>query len=184
MTSAALLIALGIVIPMFMPRVTVEPASFTLASHVPVMLAMFISPAVAAAVAVGTTIGFLFSATPVIVVRAATHLVFAFFGALYLKKRPQVLMHPVRSQVFSLAIAFLHAACEVLAVTAFFMAGVMGESYYTHGFMYSVMLMVGVGGMVHSMVDFLIALVIMRVLMQQKQLRPMFVTGQLGTSKA
>lgn len=36
LTISALLIAMGIIIPMVMPRITIGPASFTLASHVPV----------------------------------------------------------------------------------------------------------------------------------------------------
>ena len=63
---------------MFMPKIVLEPASFTLASHVPVFIAMFISPLVAFAVALGTTIGFLMSGLPVIIVmRALSHVVFA-----------------------------------------------------------------------------------------------------------
>ena len=47
---AGMLIAIGIVIPMFSPiKIIIEPASFTLASHVPVFIAMFISPMMAAA---------------------------------------------------------------------------------------------------------------------------------------
>lgn len=38
LTISALLIAMGIIIPMVMPRITIGPASFTLASHVPVLL--------------------------------------------------------------------------------------------------------------------------------------------------
>ena len=44
---------------MVMPRITIGPASFTLASHVPVFIAMFISPVVAIAVSLGTGFGFL-----------------------------------------------------------------------------------------------------------------------------
>ncbi|NLJ30821.1 MAG: hypothetical protein GX424_04340, partial [Clostridiales bacterium] len=46
MIIAALLIAIAIIIPMFFPKIIVGPASFTLASHVPVMIALFISPLV------------------------------------------------------------------------------------------------------------------------------------------
>lgn len=54
-----MLIAIGIVIPMFSPiKVVIEPASFTLASHVAVFIAMFISPSMAVAVSLGTTLGF------------------------------------------------------------------------------------------------------------------------------
>lgn len=55
---SALLIAVGIVIPMVMPKIVIPPASFTLASHVPIFIAMMISPPVAMAVAIGTTLGF------------------------------------------------------------------------------------------------------------------------------
>ena len=54
---AGMLIAIGIVIPMFSPiKIIIEPASFTLASHVPVFIAMFISPMMAAAVALPSKI--------------------------------------------------------------------------------------------------------------------------------
>ena len=40
-----MLIAVGIVIPLFSPvKIILEPASFTLASHVAIFIAMFISP--------------------------------------------------------------------------------------------------------------------------------------------
>ena len=61
LTISALLIAMGIIIPMVMPRITIGPASFTLASHVPVFIAMFISPVVAIAVSLGTGFGFFFA---------------------------------------------------------------------------------------------------------------------------
>lgn len=46
LTISALLIGLGILIPMVMPKIVIGPASFTLASHVPVFIAMFFSPLV------------------------------------------------------------------------------------------------------------------------------------------
>ena len=56
---AGVLCAIGIIIPMFSPiKIRIDPMSFTLASHVAVFLAMFISPAVGAAVALGTTLGY------------------------------------------------------------------------------------------------------------------------------
>lgn len=38
LTISALLIGLGILIPMVMPKIVIGPASFTLASHVPCLL--------------------------------------------------------------------------------------------------------------------------------------------------
>lgn len=178
MTTAALLIAVGIVIPMFMPfpfKIIIEPASFTLASHVPVFLAMFISPPVAVAVAAGTTLGFFFGGFPLVVVmRALTHLVFASLGAFYLQKRPSVLASPVRSQLFSLVIGIIHGVCEVLVVIPFYFGGGMAEGFYTNGFFVSVILLVGVGSIIHSMVDFLIAWGVMKALVRQRSIAALF----------
>ena len=58
LTISALLIGMGVIIPMVMPKIMIPPASFTLASHVPLFIAMFFTPGVAVAVALGTTFGF------------------------------------------------------------------------------------------------------------------------------
>ena len=83
MCIAALLCALGILVPMISPvRIQLGPMSFTLASHVALFLAMFISPTVAAAVELGTTLGFLLAGfAPVVVLRAASQIVFVLLGA-------------------------------------------------------------------------------------------------------
>lgn len=167
LTISALLIAVGIIIPMIMPRFTMEPASFTLASHVPVFLGMMLSPGIAMAVALGTTIGFFFSATPVIALRAASHLIFALVGAYYLRRHAETLASPVKVHVFSLLIGILHSACEIVVVLAFYFGGGMAESYYQYGLM-RVMLVLGIGSIVHSMVDFEIALVVYKALSHQR----------------
>ena len=92
LTIAALLIGMGIVIPMVMPKIVIGPASFTLASHVPVFVAMFFSPAMAIAVALGTTFGFFLTLPPIIALRALSHVVFAVIGAFYLQKHPDILL--------------------------------------------------------------------------------------------
>jgi niacin transporter len=173
MTVAALLIAIGIIIPMFSPaKIVIPPASFTLASHVPIFISMFISPAVAAAVAVGTTLGFLLGGFPfVIVLRAATHVIFAVLGAWWLGKRPGTLNTFGRSQLYSLVIGLIHGASELAIVTIVFFGGGMATSYYENGFLVSVLLLVGVGSVVHSMVDFAIALIIIKALSRNPSLR-------------
>jgi niacin transporter len=167
-TVAALLTAIGILIPLVMPiKVMIEPASFTLASHVAIFIAMMLSPAIAAAVAVGTTIGFLISFPLVIALRAASHLVFATVGGFYLQKRPETLASPVKVHVFSFLIAILHSVCEVAVVCAFYFGGNMTEAYYKFGFFYTIVLVMGVGCIVHSLVDFEIALGIYKLLSKQ-----------------
>ena len=74
---SAILIAVGIIIPLFSPvRILIEPASFTLASHVAIFIGMFISPSVGVAVALGTTFGFFLSTPLVVALRAFSHVIF------------------------------------------------------------------------------------------------------------
>lgn len=159
---AALLCAIGIAIPMISPfKIVLEPASFTLGSHVAIFIAMFISPVVALAVALGTATGFFFGGFPVVVtLRALSHVVFAVAGALIFQKRAEMLNSPRAATVFSLVIALVHAICEMTVVTAFYFMGGMGQGYYASGFVTSVLLLVGLGTVVHSMVDFGIALAV------------------------
>lgn len=79
---AGVLCAIGLVVPMVMPKVIIGPMSFTLGAHVAIFLAMFISPKVAAAVCLGTTMGFFVTTPLIIAARAATHIIFALVGAL------------------------------------------------------------------------------------------------------
>ena len=175
LTISALLIAMGIIIPMVMPRITIGPASFTLASHVPVFVAMFISPMVAVAVSLGTGFGFFLSATPIIALRALSHLLFAVIGALFLQKYPNLLISKKgtftlmngRLQFFNFTIALIHSAAELLVVSVFYTMGNMPETYYTQGYMYSIFLLMGVGGVVHSLIDFNIAYFLAGILSKQ-----------------
>ena len=165
LTISALLIAMGIIIPMVMPRSTIGPASFTLASHVPVFIAMFISPVVAIAVSLGTGFGFFLSATPIIALRALSHLIFAVIGAVILQKHPEILINKEgkftllngKLQLFNVGIGVIHSAAELVVVSVFYTMGNLPGTYYTAGFMYSIFLLMGVGGLIHSLVDFSIA---------------------------
>ncbi|MFV0560117.1 MAG: hypothetical protein ACK5NA_05325 [Enterococcus sp.] len=164
LTITALLVAMGIIIPFVMPKIMIPPASFTLASHVPLFIAMFISPGVAIAVALGTAFGFFLSAPAIIAFRALSHIVFAVIGAFYLQKKPdivlkdgQVTLLNLRFQTFNLLLGILHAAVEMLVVSAFFFMGNMPETYYADGYFYTVFVLMGIGGLVHSFVDYNIA---------------------------
>ncbi len=178
--SAALLCAIGIVIPMFSPiKVVLPPASFTLGSHVAIMIAMFISPSVAVAVSLGTTLGFFLGGFPlVIVLRALTHVVFALGGAMVLKKLPAILKSPIQSTVFSLVIGLVHAICEVAIVTVFFVGGSLTD-YTKSGYFMSVVLLVGAGTVVHSMVDFGISVAVWKALRLSNVVRPAVATDSM-----
>ncbi len=172
LTSAALLIALAIVIPVFCPKIYLPPASATLFSHVPVFIAMFISPLTAAAAALGSAVGFMIgTGNPMVVARAATHLIFAVLGALWLMRRPATLRKPLPTVFFGVLINLIHAVCEVLVIVPFFVAS---PDSFDGGFLVAVLLLVGVGTFVHSMVDYIVSVLIFKILVQQKALRKLF----------
>ncbi|NLG25183.1 MAG: hypothetical protein GX558_07480 [Clostridiales bacterium] len=166
MVTAALLCAVGIIIPMYSPiRILLEPASFTLASHVAIFIAMFISPLIAAIVSLGTTLGFFLGGFPIVIVaRAATQIVFAVIGALILTKKPSILDALWPSLALSLLLGVIHGLGEVLAVTPFYLNSAMSAAYYGGGYIKTVVGLVGLGTIVHSMVDFAIAQLVWRPL--------------------
>lgn len=87
LTISALLIAMGILIPMVMPKIVIGPASFTLASHVPLMIAMFFSPGMAVAVALGTAFGFFVNHTNHYCCTGAIASCFCCFGRMVFKEK-------------------------------------------------------------------------------------------------
>lgn len=175
LTISALLIGLGIMIPMVMPKIVIGPASFTLASHVPLFIAMFFSPGIAVAVALGTTFGFLISGLPIIItLRALSHLVFAIAGAIYLQKHPGIVMQNgkvslfnLRFQTFNLVIGVLHAFVEMLVVMAFNFVGNVSASSIEGGAFYFFFVLMGIGGLIHSMIDYSLAYFVAGVLSKQ-----------------
>lgn len=154
LTRSAMLIALGIVIPMVMPKFSIPPASYTIASHVPVFMSMFISPGVAVAVSLGTALGFFLTLPVVIALRALSHLVFAVIGALYIQRVPDLINRRKMLFAFNVGIALIHAVSESIVVALFFMTSPehLDVNYFT-----AVFLMIGVGGFFHSIIDFFIA---------------------------
>lgn len=159
MVIAALLCAIGIIIPVYSPfKILLEPASFTLASHVPIFIAMFLSPPIAVSVALVTSFGFLLAGFPlVIVLRALSHIVFAGLGAFLLKKKGNILQSTKGAVLFGLAMSLVHAVCEVAVVTVFYWGNQMTELYYSKGYLVAVIGLVGIGTVIHSMIDFGIA---------------------------
>jgi len=161
LTATAVLTAVGIIIPMIAPRVVIGPASYTLASHVAIFIAMFISPKVAVSVTVGTTIGFFIGGFPLdIVFRAASHIVWSLPGALYLSRIDKFKISWIRLRVFSFVVAIVHAIGEVAAVSLFYFGTGFPDGI---GFAW-VLGFIGLGTVVHSMVDLEIANVVRLVL--------------------
>ena len=148
---AALLCAIGIMIPMISPiKIVLEPASFTLASHVAIFIAMFISTKVALLVTVGTTIGFFIGGFPIVVVaRALSHLVFVILGMSLIKNKESITIKG------SLGSSF---------IIAFYFNSSLSPAYYDKGFLQGVILLVGVGTVIHSMLDFSLSVYIWNLL--------------------
>ena len=160
---AGLLSAIGIIIPLVIPKIYLGPGmSVTLGSHVAVMMAMFINPWIAGIVGVTTSLGFLSTGNPVIVLRAFSHLVFAISGAFVAKKfLPKVYL----SVLLNVVIAIIHAVCEALVVYVsmkFIFPEMMAN--LTFSFAYYVTVVVGAITLAHSAIDFTIAYAIYRPL--------------------
>lgn len=167
LVMASLLIAVGTVVPMIMPKVMIGPMSFTLASHVAVMVAIFISPAVALAVALGTTLGFFMAGFPfVVVMRALTHVIWAYLGAKYAQKNPQIFEKPLKTLQFNIVIALIHAIGEMIIVIPFY----YGNGMDMQSFAYMIFGLVGLGTVIHSSIDFCITLPVWKALSQSRSI--------------
>lgn len=158
---SSILIAIGIMIPMVMPiKVVIGPASYTLASHVPIFIALMVSPFVAVSVAAGTTLGFGLSGfPPVIVLRAASHFLFV-LAALLLIRRTSFFQKSLLKQLpFAMLINLIHAMGEVAAVYLF---SVTSQMTNTEDFWFSLVVLVGLGTFIHGMVDYCLAYLVVK----------------------
>ncbi len=165
LTITGLLIAFAILIPIIMPlKVIIPPASYTLASHVPIFLAMFLSRKMTAAVVAGSTLGFLVAGFPlVIVMRAASHIFFALAGSYYLKYHANTLSDSKKFFVFNLICGVIHAVGEVLACLLFYTT----TSFPNINIIYFVFVLVGGGTIIHSIVDGYISIYIYKLIPPQ-----------------
>lgn len=140
MVIGAVLTALAIIIPVqfgFL-KVVIPPFTATLASHVPMFVAMTISPAVAVFVGIGSTIGFLMTTPLYVAARAATHIIVGYTGALLIKKGVPA--------VYAFAITLpIHAVLEALVVIPFGWTA------------YQVLVVTGLGSAMHHAADAAIA---------------------------
>ena len=157
----AILIAFGILIPLIMPiKIVIGPASFTLGSHVPIFIALFISLPVGILVALGTTLGFLLAGFPIVIVfRALSHLVFVLVAGLVLKKFPKVLENLLSTGLFALGVNVIHGLAEFIVVYVL-MVGPQTEASY----IWSLLGLVGLGTVIHGTVDFYLAFYLWRFL--------------------
>ena len=146
-----LLAAVSVMIPLLFAgtplSLIIPPFSTTIASHVPVMLAMAISPAVAVFVGVGSAIGFAMRLPMVIAARALMHAIFGGVGAYAYKKGMPFWM------VFIITMP-LHGLLEALVVLPFGFS--LSEAF----------IVTGLGTMMHHAVDAAISLAVYQTLLK------------------
>ncbi len=157
---SAILIAVAIIVPMVSVKVIIPPMSFTLGSHVAIFVAMMINPQVAIAVELGATLGFFLAGFPfVVVARAFSQIVFVVIGALWLKKQPALLKKVSGILAFALVTGVLHGILEVIVCLPFY------TTLNTQEMVRILFVLVGVGTLVHSCVDFAISYVLWKVML-------------------
>ncbi len=111
LTLAAMLTALSMLITFSPVKLVIPPFTATLGSHVPTMIALFINPFVTLLTVIGSCIGFaIVTANPIVVLRAASHIVFALVGAYMIKNK--------RINIFFVIVVtgLIHATGEMLIV--------------------------------------------------------------------
>jgi niacin transporter len=142
LTMGALLSAMAFLIPIAFGgflMVTIPPFTATIMSHVPLFLAMLVSPLAAVMVGVVSAIGFFIKLGAVVGARALMHAVVGFVGAVMIKKGYSF---PV---ALTAALPF-HAVLEGLVVIPFF------------GFnLYKIFIVVALGTAIHHVIDSVIA---------------------------
>ncbi len=113
---AAMLTAISMLITFLPFKLVVGPFSVTPGSHVPTMIAAFINPTVAILTVVGSCIGFFISTGNIlIVIRAATHIVFALLGLFMIRHR--VLKNYALNLILIVVItSLIHAGLEAIVV--------------------------------------------------------------------
>lgn len=144
---AALFAALAMIIPLMFGgflTLIVPPFTATVASHVPVMLAMAVSPFAALMTGLASAIAFLLRLGPIVAARAAIHAGFGLAGALLVRRGWKL-------GWALLLVLPLHALGEALVVLPFGWP------------LNKALLVVGVGTGIHHLIDSVLALAVERL---------------------
>ena len=163
MVISALLVALAVVIPYIsLPVVPIPEFSVTLFAHVAILIAMFVGVETAILTGLGSVLGFyLKGMPPVVVMRAASHIVFLVVGALLLKK-----LHGKKWYIVLLGIitGLVHALCEALIVAFWFKTATVSKTF-----------MVGFPVFfLHHSFDYIMAVIVCAALSKAKLIKPLW----------
>lgn len=157
LTIAALLTSLAIVIPFAVFfKVMIPPFSATLGSHVPMFIAMLLGPEAAIMVGLGSALGFFLTLGPIIGARAAMHIIVGVIGAGLIKKGMSF------GKVATIT-APIHGLLEMLVIIPFVDFNV-----------YNLLIITGVGTVLHHTVDAFIAYVLINILQKSETISAAF----------
>ncbi len=152
LTLTALLTALAIVIPFAVFfKVIIPPFTATLGSHVPMFISMLLGPEVAIMVGLGSALGFFLNLGPIVGARAFMHIFVGVAGALLIRK----------GMSYGKVVAItgpLHGLLEVLIVMPFIDLNV-----------YNLLVITGIGTVLHHFADGFIAYVLIGILQKSKE---------------
>lgn len=128
MVISALLVGLSIVIPYIsLPVLPIPEFSVTLFAHLAILIAMFMGVEVAVFAGLGSILGFyLKGMPPVVVMRAASHLIFLILGALMLKKMHGKNWHVV---LIGIITGVVHALAEAIIVAFWFKSNSISNTF-------------------------------------------------------
>lgn len=170
----ALLIALSFVMPYFMPTITLPFTTFTLFSHVPVIIAMFVSPFTALMSCIGTALAFFLKTSPIVALRAASHIFFALPGSIAIDKG--LITKGISIFLGCLVLGIIHGVAEIIVVAIFL--GVQGQTFT----LYYIMIEVGLITLGHHCIDYIFSLVVYKSCAQAKLLENKFLFKSKKTS--
>lgn len=151
LTLTALLTAISIIIPfVVLFKVVIPPFTATLGSHVPMFIAMFLGPQVAILVGLGSALGFFLNLGPLVGARAFMHVFVGLLGAKLIKKG-------MSFKMVAIITAPLHGLLEVLVVLPFIDFNI-----------YNLLIITGIGTILHHLVDAFISYILLKVLKKSK----------------
>ena len=96
----------------------------------------------------------------------------------YLKKHPDLFQSPAKTFVFNLAVAIVHAVLEVIIVMPLY------TGYDASQLFYLLFVLVGIGSVVHSTVDFVLSLAVWKAVTASAAIRAVAVIKHIGFSES
>ena len=81
-------------------------------------------------------------------------------------------------------IGILHGLCEVLIITPLYLNNGLSAANYDAGYLYSIFTLVGLGTVVHSSIDFILALAVWRVLAKSSSVASISTVKKITLKKA